>query len=136
MMGNLLPRGRGPSGLFPLAARCFSDGTFLPRERTAVTAALWEERLAMKALDASAAPPPEDAAPHTLVPKPPKRVTVSYPFSTDGSLRESYRNPWGAVRLGRVLEDLDSLAGNIAYEHCDDFDASTRPQVNNPNPKP
>lgn len=28
-----------------------------------------------------------------------------------------YRSPWNSVRIGRVLEDLDSLAGNIAYEH-------------------
>ena len=28
-----------------------------------------------------------------------------------------YRNPWGFVRMGKILEDLDSLAGNIAYEH-------------------
>ncbi|MEW5304355.1 MAG: hypothetical protein WDW36_006971 [Sanguina aurantia] len=29
-----------------------------------------------------------------------------------------YRNPWGLIRVGRLLEDLDSLAGNIAFEHC------------------
>lgn len=28
-----------------------------------------------------------------------------------------YRNPWGAVRIGRLLEDLDSLAGNVAFRH-------------------
>lgn len=28
-----------------------------------------------------------------------------------------YRNPWGYVRMGKVLEDLDSFAGNVAYEH-------------------
>lgn len=28
-----------------------------------------------------------------------------------------YRNPWGNVRMGRLLEDLDSLAGNVAYAH-------------------
>jgi hypothetical protein len=28
-----------------------------------------------------------------------------------------YRNPWGGVRVGRLLEDLDSLAGNIAFDH-------------------
>jgi acyl-coenzyme A thioesterase 9 len=31
-----------------------------------------------------------------------------------------YRNPWNRLRIGRVLEDLDSLAGNIAFTHCDD----------------
>lgn len=28
-----------------------------------------------------------------------------------------YRNPWDEVRLGRLLEDLDSLAGFIAFNH-------------------
>eukprot|EP00198_Chlamydomonas_reinhardtii_P000778 XP_001690113.1 thioesterase-like protein [Chlamydomonas reinhardtii] len=29
-----------------------------------------------------------------------------------------YRNPWGHMRVGRLLEDLDSLAGNVAFQHC------------------
>ena len=45
------------------------------------------------------------------------RVQVSYPFSTDSLLYETYRNPWGQIRLGKVLEDLDALAGNIAFFH-------------------
>lgn len=28
-----------------------------------------------------------------------------------------YRNPWNQVRVGKLLEDLDSLAGNIAFQH-------------------
>jgi hypothetical protein len=28
-----------------------------------------------------------------------------------------YRNPWGFLRMGRLLEDLDSLAGSIAFSH-------------------
>jgi hypothetical protein len=28
-----------------------------------------------------------------------------------------YRNPWGSIRMGRLLEDLDSLAGNCAFDH-------------------
>ena len=64
-----------------------------------------------------------------LVPKPPVRTSVRYAFNADDDLLESYRNPWNAVRMGRVLEDLDSLAGNIAFQHCDDADRSTRPQL-------
>jgi acyl-coenzyme A thioesterase 9 len=44
-------------------------------------------------------------------------VEVAYPFSTDDLLWEAYRNPWGQMRLGRLLEDLDALAGNIAFFH-------------------
>lgn len=47
------------------------------------------------------------------------RVEISYPFTTDSLLQESYRNPWGQMRLGKMMEDLDALAGNIAFFHVD-----------------
>jgi hypothetical protein len=28
-----------------------------------------------------------------------------------------YRSPWGEVRIGRILEDLDSLTALIAFDH-------------------
>lgn len=28
-----------------------------------------------------------------------------------------YRNPWSGVRIGRVMEDMDSLAGFVAFDH-------------------
>ena len=40
-----------------------------------------------------------------------------------------YRNPWDRMRIGRVLEDLDSLAGNIAFKHCNDGLAATLPPL-------
>ena len=45
-------------------------------------------------------------------------TSVDYAFSTDGQLVEKYSNPWGHVRVGRMLEDLDALAGTIAFAHC------------------
>jgi acyl-coenzyme A thioesterase 9 len=48
------------------------------------------------------------------------RVEVSYPFSTDAMLWDSYRDPWGDIRMGKILEDLDALAGNVAFFHVDD----------------
>ena len=45
------------------------------------------------------------------------RVQVEYEFKTNAFLREAYRNPWGQMRLGKLMEDLDALAGNIAYLH-------------------
>mmetsp|Transcript_384 Transcript_384/g.555 ORF Transcript_384/g.555 Transcript_384/m.555 type:complete len:450 (-) Transcript_384:190-1539(-) len=47
-------------------------------------------------------------------------TSVSYPFSTNEFLKEAYRNPWGQVRFGKILEDLDALAGNIAFSHVQD----------------
>ena len=49
--------------------------------------------------------------------KAPKKVEIMYAFGSDMVLREHYRNPWGAVRIGRLMEDMDSLAGVVAYEH-------------------
>ena len=65
----------------------------------------------------------------SLLPKAPRTTTVRYGFANDEDLCDAYRNPWGFARLGRVLEDLDSLAGNIAFDHCDDADVTTRPQL-------
>ncbi|KAG7358631.1 acyl-CoA hydrolase [Nitzschia inconspicua] len=57
-------------------------------------------------------------------PRPPSEsiTTISYPFSTDEFLKEQYRNPFGQMRFGKVLEDLDALAGNIAFAHVQDPD--------------
>jgi hypothetical protein len=48
------------------------------------------------------------------------QTEIRYEFSTDEFLKETYRNPWGQMRFGRILEDLDALAGNIAYGHVQD----------------
>ena len=45
---------------------------------------------------------------------------IDYDFERDDFLRERYRNPFGHLRFGRVLEDLDALAGNIAFHHVQD----------------
>jgi hypothetical protein len=115
------------------------------------------------------AAPPRDPA--GQLPKPPRPLVITYPFSTDDMLREhvsgwplvwvvgwltcwqvflagmhaccpcpsppaaspnlplcpahplvlvgylQYRSPWGEVRIGRILEDLDSLTALIAFDH-------------------
>ena len=40
-----------------------------------------------------------------------------------------YRNPWNRVRVGRLLEDMDSLAGYVAFLHCDDGDGGRLPPL-------
>lgn len=58
----------------------------------------------------------------TVVAKTPQEsaATITYEFSKEENeiLRDKYRNPWGFLRVGRLLEDLDALAGTIAFEHC------------------
>lgn len=45
---------------------------------------------------------------------------ITYAFSdpANAELVDSYTNPWGHLRVGRLLEDLDALAGTVAYKHC------------------
>jgi acyl-coenzyme A thioesterase 9 len=50
-----------------------------------------------------------------------------YNFSTDYVLREQYRDSWNEVRIGKLLEDLDALAGTISVKHCTDDECTTRP---------
>ncbi|KAF7825912.1 acyl-coenzyme A thioesterase 9, mitochondrial-like [Senna tora] len=92
-----------------------------------VTTALWEARSQIfeRLLD-----PPKDAPPQSeLLTKTPSqsRTTILYNFSSDFILREQYRDPWNEVRIGKLLEDLDALAGTISVKHCSDDDCTTRP---------
>lgn len=45
-------------------------------------------------------------------------TSITYDFADDELLRDQYRSPWNQVRMGKILEDLDALAGSIAYAHC------------------
>lgn len=44
------------------------------------------------------------------------RTSIDYNFSSDYTLREQYRNPWNEIRMGKLLEDLDALAGTVAFK--------------------
>lgn len=92
-----------------------------------VTNALWETR---SKIFESLLDPPLDAPPQSeLLMRTPSqsRMTILYNFSSDYTLREQYRDPWNEVRIGKLLEDLDALAGTISCKHCSDDDSTTRP---------
>ncbi|KAK2462511.1 hypothetical protein APHAL10511_005481 [Amanita phalloides] len=53
---------------------------------------------------------------------PPRKMNDSYselilPFGSDPQLLEQYTNASGGIRMGKLMEHLDSLAGSIAYKH-------------------
>ncbi|KAI8599037.1 acyl-CoA thioester hydrolase [Dissophora ornata] len=52
---------------------------------------------------------------------------VILPFTTDKDLLEEYINFGGTVRHGKIMEDLDALAGAISYKHCDDGKPNSSP---------
>ncbi|KAG0210209.1 hypothetical protein BGX28_009514 [Mortierella sp. GBA30] len=61
-----------------------------------------------------------------------KKMQDSYteiilPFASDKALLEEYINFGGNVRHGKIMEDLDALAGAISYKHCDDGKANSSP---------
>ncbi|GAB4830377.1 Acyl-coenzyme A thioesterase 2, chloroplastic [Ancistrocladus abbreviatus] len=62
---------------------------------------------------------PLDAPPQSrLLTKTPSqsRTIVLYNFSSDFVLREQYGDPWNEVRVGKLLEDLDALAGTVSVK--------------------
>ena len=101
--------------------RCLSDEarTAAAAHRTSVTQHLWKLR-------ESQAPPlrpdgsrlPADS-----------RVVVAYDLTQDKELRNRYESAFGTLRVGRLLEDMDALAGSVAYLHVEDGDPETAPPI-------
>ncbi|KAG9446941.1 hypothetical protein H6P81_013069 [Aristolochia fimbriata] len=91
-----------------------------------VTNALWEARSSIfeRLLDGKKGPPPTELLTRTPSQS---RTSIVYNFSSDYILREQYRDPRNEVRIGKLLEDLDALAGTIAVKHCSNDDSTTRP---------
>ena len=56
-------------------------------------------------------------------------VRLTLPLSSSYELRESMLNARGHLRVGRLLEELDSFAGCIAQLHVDDGNAEVAPPL-------
>ena len=54
------------------------------------------------------------------------RLTLCYNFTKDSNLRDLYIDHTGNILIGKLLEDLDALAGNIASDHCEDENPLTK----------
>ncbi|KAF9897719.1 hypothetical protein BX616_005101, partial [Lobosporangium transversale] len=52
---------------------------------------------------------------------------IILPFKSDKALLEEYINVGGTLRHGKIMEDLDALAGAIAYKHADDGKPDSSP---------
>jgi acyl-coenzyme A thioesterase 9 len=57
------------------------------------------------------------------------RVVVAYDLTQDKELRNRYESAFGTLRVGRLLEDMDALAGSVAYLHVDDGKPETAPPI-------
>lgn len=91
--------------------------------RSAITQELWT----LRTDQGSAAPPPPNAD-GTRFPSH-SRVKVRYLLASDAELRARYESAFGTVRLGVLFEDMDALAGSVAWRHVDDADPATDPPV-------
>lgn len=100
-------------------------------EKTPITAQLWEMRkLAQQEADSGTTSTKNNISKteeESLLTKTSSdsRLTVRYNFKTDAKLRDLYIDPLGHVIIGKLFEDLDALAGNVATSHVDDHNANT-----------
>lgn len=53
-------------------------------------------------------------------------VDQSHVAGSDPIVRDQYLNFRGGLRFGKLLEDIDAFAGNIAFMHCDDGNPTTK----------
>jgi len=90
--------------------------------RTGTTAALWAKRLELEAYKKGATKPQTE-----LLSKQPKdsHINISLPVASDPVVRSQYLNFRGGLRFGKLLEDIDAFAGNVAFLHCDDARSDT-----------
>lgn len=110
------------------------DDPIISSTRTDTTAQLWKHRVKKDLLDEakkkSLGKSSAKDLPSFLVTKSPQdsKVSIDLNFASNPRVLEQYKS-WqaGRIRLGKILEDLDALAGNIAHTHADDNNPETRP---------
>ncbi|KAK5582302.1 hypothetical protein RB653_003885 [Dictyostelium firmibasis] len=96
---------------FPL----FDSNNLIPYpNQSAITQKLWLKRISKNVNQTLTEPP-------MLITKSPKDSEIEYilPFSSDLKLRGNYLSPYGNLRIGRLLEDLDSIAALVTLKHCE-----------------
>lgn len=84
---------------------------------------LWDDRSLMARSDSSHGVPQTTFLTKAVADS---QVEVVYNFASDPLLGDQYASPWGTMRYGKLLEDLDALAGNVAFKHANDDDPLTR----------
>lgn len=98
-------------------------------DKTPITSQLWSRRQKGRESVIPIVSESQEPAPTFLLDKTAKesRLTIRYDFSQDTSLRDLYVDSFGNVLTGKLFEDLDALAGNVAFSHCDDNNPLIRP---------
>jgi acyl-coenzyme A thioesterase 9 len=96
--------------------------------RTGITAKLWQNRMQFKGehpkyeetsdLPFLVKKTPSESREEISVRKQFQNFAnqLQMPFSSDLHLRDQYISPFGHLRMGKLLEDLDAMAGNVAFK--------------------
>lgn len=96
-----------------------SDSISPGLHQTPIVDLLWRKRKEANEVKEAMASTPEASSMEGKTPEQ-SQQSVTYEFSRPGNeaLVDKYRNPMNNVRPARLLEDLDALAGTIAFVHC------------------
>ncbi len=94
-------------------------------DKTPITAQLWQMRKQDNHLDSigKATSVQTAALPKTTEQS---RLSVRYNFNKNTNLRDMYVDHTGNILVGKLFEDMDALAGNVANKHCCDDDPLTK----------
>lgn len=95
-------------------------------DKTPITAQLWQMRSADDRISENDIVVSD--ASRSMMPRTSEqsRLTLRYSFSSDSYLRDLYVDHTGNILTGKLLEDLDALAGNVANRHCCDENLSSK----------
>ena len=98
-------------------------------DKTPITARLWAIRKAALEKEAHLLKTGSNGAEPVLLEKTTaqSRVEIRYNFASEPKLKDLYIDARGDILMGKIFEDLDSLAGTVAFIHCQDDDAHTLP---------
>ncbi|CAE7249724.1 Acot9 [Symbiodinium sp. KB8] len=102
---------------------CGSESDMAGVHKSPIVQLLWKERSNLQRVTADGGKMQEQLLTKTARDS---RVAVSYNFKDDSLLKEQYANFNGLIQFSKLFEDLDALAGNVAFKHCDDDDPETR----------
>jgi len=89
-------------------------------DRTPITAQLWQMRQEGDALEGENSSFVVSKQALVARTSDQSRLTLRYNFSSDSHLRDLYADHTGNMLTGKLFEDLDALAGNVANRHCCD----------------
>lgn len=94
-------------------------------EKTPITAQLWQMRKQESASDHTSGFVSIQAS-IVLKTVEQSRLSVRYSFRENSNLRDLYVDHTGNILIGKLFEDMDALAGNVAIKHCCDGDPQTK----------